>query len=139
MIKAYLVGNLTADPELRSTTSGISVCTFRVACNRRAAGQNAEKQTEFVRVVAWRQLGELCAKYLAKGRKVAVAGQLQTNEYTDKEGNKRTSIEVIADDVEFLTPKGDGGSSYDAAAHTKKDSCDDVGGFTEMDDSQLPF
>ena len=81
MNKAIMIGNLTRDPEVRSTGSGATVCSFRIAVTRRFAGQNGERATDFFDVVAWRQLGELCGRYLAKGRKVAVIGELQTRSY----------------------------------------------------------
>ena len=144
MNKIQLVGNLAGDPELRQTSQGISVCTFRVALNRRIANANGEREADFIPVVAWRGLGENCAKYLTKGRKVAVSGTLQTRNYEDKQGNKRTAFEVVADDVEFLTPRGEGGAAaptgaprYQAPA--ANNGLDDVSGFTEMDDSALPF
>jgi single-strand DNA-binding protein len=142
MNKICLVGNLTMDPELRQTGNGVSVCTFNIAVNRRYANQNGEREADFIPIVTWRGLADNCSRYLAKGRKVAVVGTLQTRRYEDKQGNKRTAFEVVADDVEFLTPKGDGGSGsnggsrYQAASNT---GFDDVSGFSEMDDSQLPF
>lgn len=121
-----LIGNLTAAPELRSTNSGVSVCTFNIAVNRRFANQQGERETDFVPIVVWRGTAESCAKYLAKGSKVAVSGVLQTRRYEDKDGKKRTAFEVVADDVEFLTPKT--GGAVEAPE-----------GFTEMPDSNLPF
>lgn len=139
MNKVFLVGNLGADPELRSTNNGISVCTFRIGVSRRFKDASGETQTDWINIVAWRQLGELCAKYLAKGRKVAVAGSLQSRNYEDKTGAKRVAYEVVADDIEFLTPRGEGStpSSNSGALHDSFDS--DVAGFTEMEDSALPF
>lgn len=139
MNKVFLVGNLGADPELRSTNNGISVCTFRIGVSRRFKDANGETQTDWINIVAWRQLGELCAKYLAKGRKVAVAGALQSRNYEDKTGAKRVAYEVVADDIEFLTPRGEGStpSSSGSSLHETFDS--DVAGFTEMEDSALPF
>lgn len=105
MNKMYLIGNLTADPVLRSTQSGISVCQFTIAVNRRFAGADGQKQTDFFRIVTWRQQAESCAKYLAKGKKVAVVGELQARTYTAKDGTTRMSLDVQADEVEFLSPK----------------------------------
>ena len=99
-----LVGNLASDVELRQTGQGTAVGTFRVAVNRRAANANGEREADFIPVVVWRGLAESCARYLSKGRKVAVHGCLQTRSYEDKEGKKRTAFEVIAGDVEFLSP-----------------------------------
>ena len=105
MNKICIVGNLTRDPELRATGSGISVCTFTVAGNRRFKDQNGEIKTDFSPVVAWRQQGENCAKYLAKGSKVAVCGAIQVRSYEAKDGSKRYATEIVADEVEFLTGK----------------------------------
>lgn len=138
MNKIIIIGNLTRDPELRTTQSGIQVCSFAVAVQRRFADQSGQKVADFIPVVAWRQLGELCSKYLAKGRKVAVEGSLQVRSYDDKDGNKRTAFEIVADDVQFLTPKGDG-EGPSSAPRERKDSFGDVSGFTEMEDSVLPF
>jgi single-strand DNA-binding protein len=99
-----LIGNLTADPEVRSTPSGVTVCSFTIAVNRRFANSEGERQTDFFRINAWRQLGEVCAKHLAKGRKVAVVGELQARMYDAKNGEKRMSLDVAADEVEFLSP-----------------------------------
>lgn len=105
MNKITLIGNLTRDPEVRATPNGITVCTFTIAVNRRFANKDGEKETDFFRINAWRQLGEVCATYLAKGRKVAVVGELQARTYESKDGETRMSLDVQADEVEFLTPK----------------------------------
>ena len=105
MNKIVLIGNLTRDPEARATPNGITVCTFTIAVNRRFANKDGEKETDFFRINAWRQLGEVCAQYLAKGRKVAVVGELQARTYESKDGETRMSLDVQADEVEFLTPK----------------------------------
>ena len=106
MNKLMIIGNLTRDPELRSTQAGIPVCSFTVAVNRRKSS-NAEAgqpEADFFRVAAWRQLGENCSRYLAKGRKVAVVGSVQVSTYTAQDGTTRANMEVNADDVEFLSP-----------------------------------
>jgi single-strand DNA-binding protein len=104
MNRITLIGNLTADPEVRSTPSGVTVCSFTIAVNRRFANSDGERQTDFFRINAWRQLGDVCAKHLAKGRKVAVVGELQARLYDAKNGEKRMSLDVAADEVEFLSP-----------------------------------
>ena len=109
MNKLMIVGNLTRDPELRSTATGLSVCTFLMAVNRRRT-QDGQPEADFFRVTAWRQLGENCAKYLSKGRKVCVIGPVSVSTYKAQDGSTRTSMEVTADDVEFLSPKGEGES-----------------------------
>lgn len=139
MNKITIIGRLTADPELRQTSSNIAVCQFRVAVNRRFSGQNGEKTADFIPVVVWRQLAELCCKYLSKGKQVGVSGSLQTRSYEDKSGNKRYAFEIQADEVEFLTPRSE--SSNDSYQTEQKSNSygGDVVGFTEMDDSDLPF
>lgn len=104
MNKIYLIGNLTKDPETRSTPSGITVCSFTIAVNRRFAEKDGEKVTDFFRINAWRGLGDTCARWLSKGKKVAVLGEMQARLYTDKDGNARMSLDVSADEVEFLSP-----------------------------------
>lgn len=104
MNKLTIIGNLTKAPELRTTQSGLSVCTFTVAVNRRRQ-QEGQPEADFFRVSAWRQLGENCAKYLAKGRKVCVVGPVGINTYTGNDGKTRAQMEVTAEDVEFLSPK----------------------------------
>ena len=105
MNKITLIGNLTADPTLRATQSGTSVCQFTIAVNRRFPGPDGQKQTDFFRINTWRQLAENCNKYLAKGKKVAIVGELQARTYTANDGTTRMSLDVSADEVEFLSPK----------------------------------
>lgn len=135
----FIIGNLTRDPQLRSTLDGIPVCSFTVAVNRRSKGAQAGQQdADFFRVNAWRELGETCAKYLAKGRKVAVTGSVSVSTYTGSDGTTRASMEVRADQVEFLSPKeqyapGTVGA-IDAAAKRDQQT-----GFEQVDDDELPF
>ena len=126
MNKVILIGNLTKDPELRTTGSGTVVATFDIAVSRARKDASGNKVTDFFPIVVWRQLAELCGKYLAKGKKVAVTGELQTRSYETKDGAKRYVTEILADEVEFLTPKD---SANEPAAN----------GFTEINDSELPF
>ena len=107
MNKLTIIGNLTRDPELRVTSQGISVCSFTVAVNRRNA-KEGQPDADFFRVTAWRQLGENCGKFLAKGRKVAVVGMVSVSTYQANDGSTRAQMEVTADDVEFLSPKDQG-------------------------------
>ena len=100
------IGNLTKNCELRTTATGLSVCTFTVAVNRKTKDGN-QPEADFFRVTAWRQLGETCAKYLSKGRKVCVIGPVSVSTYKAQDGSTRASLEVTADDVEFLSPKGE--------------------------------
>ena len=143
MNKLFIIGNLTRDPEMRSTSTGDSVCSFTVAVNRRRAS-NAEAgqpEADFFRVSAWRQLGENCNRYLAKGRKVAVVGAVQVSTYTAQDGTTRASLEVTADDVEFLSPRGEGegGPGRPAEQGMSPSAGGMSGGFVKVDDEELPF
>lgn len=100
--KAILVGNMTADPELKQTQSGISVCSFSIAVNRRFKDQNGNTECDFINIVTWRQQAEFVSKYFKKGNPILVCGQLQTRNYTDNQGNKRYATEVVADEVSFV-------------------------------------
>ena len=104
MNKLTIIGNLVRDPESRVTQNGISVCAFTVAVNRRRQ-QEGQPEADFFRVTAWRQLGENCGRYLAKGRKVCVIGPVSISTYTGNDGQTRANMEVTAEDVEFLSPK----------------------------------
>ena len=143
MNKLFIIGNLTRDPEMRSTSTGDSVCSFTVAVNRRRAS-NAEAgqpEADFFRVSAWRQLGENCNRYLAKGRKVAVVGSVRVSTYTAQDGATRASLEVNADDVEFLSPRGEGegGAGRPAEQSMSPSTGGMSGGFVKVDDEELPF
>lgn len=139
MNKITLIGNLTHDPESRSTPNGVTVCTFTIAVNRKFAPQGGERQTDFFRINAWRQLGENCSRYLAKGRKVAVIGELQARMYEAKDGSTRMSLDVTADEVEFLTPRAqDEGSGYTAAPRLQANP-QDLAGFTDISSDDIPF
>jgi len=105
MNQITLIGNLCSDPQMRTTPNGIAVCTFTVAVNRRQSTEAGSKEADFFRVTAWRQLAENCQRFLAKGRKVAVLGSISLNTYTKKDGTTGASLEVNADQVEFLSPK----------------------------------
>lgn len=102
MNKVILIGNLTKDPELTTTTSGISVCRFTVAVSRRYANSEGERETDFLNVVVWRNLAENCHKFLRKGSKVAVVGNIQTRSYDAQDGTKRYVTEIVAEEVEFV-------------------------------------
>lgn len=104
MNKLTIIGNLTRDPELRTTTSGVNVCSFTVAVNKKNKN-NGEDDADFFRVTAWRGLADICSKYLAKGRKVAVVGSVSVHTYTNNKGETKASLEVNADDVEFLSQR----------------------------------
>lgn len=140
MNKVILIGNLTRDPEMRTTSTGLNVCSFTIAVNRRRSSQGAANQPEadFFRITAWRQLGELCQKYLAKGRKVCVTGSVSVSTYEGKDGTTRASLEVTADDIEFLSSRQeDGEGRAPSGAHGAEQN--NAGGFTQVDEDELPF
>lgn len=139
MNKAFLIGRLTAEPELRTTPNGVSVCTLRIAVNRRFQ----RDVTDFFTVIAWRAMGENCAKYLVKGQQVAVVGEIQIRTY-EKDGVKRYITEIQADDVEFLAkPSGSASGDKGAASQRvpppeKDDEPFEMSGVL-MEDEELPF
>ena len=140
MNKVYMIGRLTNAPEQRQTQNGVAVCTFSMAVNRRS---NREV-TDYFNIVAWRGLAETCAKYLVKGQRVAICGELQTRSYDDKNGTKRYVTEIIADDVEFLDkPASGAGEGFPAqtqkTAQTASDGFAQASGMDEMEISELPF
>ena len=109
-----LMGRLTADPELRHTPNSIAVTTFTIAVNRSYVKQGAERQTDFIDVVAWRNTAEFICRYFKKGQMMAVQGSIQTRTYIDKEGRNRKVFEILADNVYFTESKSVSGNSYEA-------------------------
>ncbi len=134
MNKVLLVGNLTKDPELTTTTNGISVCRFSIAVSRRYVGASGERETDFINIVVWRGQAENCHKYLKKGSKCGIVGTLQTRSYDAQDGSKRYVTEVVADEVEFISTNRnqDGTSREDAPV-------EDVTELKPIDDDSLPF
>lgn len=128
MNRVFLIGNLTRDPELSETNSGISVCRICIAVSRRRTG-DGEPQTDFFNVTAWRGLADNVAKYCKKGNKIAVTGSIQLRQYEANDGTKRTAVDVVAEDVEFLTPK-----PQESEAPKKKPPLEAF-----EDDSDIPF
>ena len=120
MNKVFLIGNLTRDPEISQTNGGVSVCHFAIAVNRPYTSQDGERQTDFFNVTAWRGLADTIARCVKKGSKVAVSGSIQMRNYEDNQGQRRTAVDIIAQDVEFLSPRNQdnsaGGDFYDAPA-----------------------
>ena len=140
MNKVYLIGNLTRDPEMRATQSGISVCNFSIAVNRRVRDAQGNQQTDFFNIVAWRQLADLCGKFLMKGKKVAIVGSIQTRTYEAQDGSKRTAFDIVADEVEFITPMGEAPGTRSSAPSAPVQSYAPADqGFTQVDDDELPF
>ena len=140
MNKLIIIGNLTRDPETRTIASGSTVCSFTVAVNRRRSSQSQNQpEADFFRVSAWNKLGDVCQRYLAKGRKVCVVGSVSVSSYEAKDGGTRFSLDVSADDVEFLSSRSEsqGGGSGFAPSDANNSSQGD--GFKEVDDDDLPF
>ena len=145
MNKIILIGNLTRDPELSATPSGVSVCNFTIAVNRRRGqNENGQQEADFFRITVWRALGESCAKYLAKGRKVCVTGPVSARTYQANDGSTRVQLEVTADDVEFLSSRNDN-QTADAQEQSyqqqERQAMRDemTGGFTAVETDELPF
>ena len=136
MNKVILIGNLADEPKTSMTASGILKCTFRLATQRKYTNQQTgQREADFHSVVVWRQLAELCAKYLAKGRKCAVEGSINYRSYDAKDGSKRYVTEIVADSVEFLSARQQDGQS----AGTQAGMNAQQEGFIPVDDDDLPF
>lgn len=133
MNKITIIGNLTKAPELRSTQAGVSVCGFTVAVNRPRTQNNPDPGADYFNVNAWRQLGENCAKYLEKGRKVCVVGRISLRTW-EKDGKHGASLEVMAEDVEFLSARNAETTTPEAPAPVAES-----GGFTRVETDELPF
>lgn len=131
MNRAIIIGNLTKDPEARVTSQGTSVCSFTVAIN---SGSGDYKRTDYLPVVAWKGLADNCVKFLSKGNKVGVFGKIQTRSYDAQDGSRRYVTEIIADDVEFLTPKGERAEAAGRKEETNYDP-----DFEPLDEEQMPF
>jgi len=130
--RVVLIGRLTKDPELRYSPSGVAVTNFTLAVDRKFKNSEGQKETDFIPIVAFKQLAELCANYLAKGKLCSVDGRIQIRTYNDKEGQKRWQTDVIAEDIHFLSPKDSGNTS-----ETPNSSTSSYG--HEVDDQEIPF
>ena len=140
MNKLTIIGNLTRDPESRTTASGSTVCSFNVAVNRRRTQNSNQPDADFFRVSAWNALGENCQKYLAKGRKVAVVGRVSVSTYQAQDGTTRANLEVMAEDVEFLSSRSDDAAYAPSASAATASQAAANSGFQEVvDDEDLPF
>jgi single-strand DNA-binding protein len=139
MNKVFLIGNLTRDPESRETPSGVTMCRFAIAVQRPYSSQDGERQTDFFECTAWRGLGETIARYTKKGNKVAVSGSIQLRNYEDNQGVKRTAVDIIVQDCEFLTPKSNG--EFDDVADAPRASAPKKKPTLQAmdDDSDIPF
>lgn len=145
-----IMGRLIADPEVRTTQSGTSVCSFRIACDRNFARQGEQRQADFIDIVAWRQQADFVSKYFRKGNMIAIEGSLQSRQYQDKNGNKRTVLEVVANNINFAGSKGSNKSNggyqntpstrpadVEAAPSYSNGEADDFAVIDDTDD--LPF
>ena len=139
MNKVILVGNLTRDPELTETSTGIAVCRFAIAVSRDYANAEGTRETDFFNITVWRGRAENCGKYLKKGNKVAIVGSLQTRSYEDKDGIKRNVTDVVASEVEFLTPKNSQGFEGEEDFEPVVSSRRERPQLEAIDDNQLPF
>lgn len=148
MNRVILVGNLAADPEMRTTQSGITCASFRVAVQRRFANQQGVREADFINCVAWRQTAEFIHKYFIKGNKIGLVGSLQTRSYDAQDGSKRYVTEVLVDEVEFVSPKSEAQNSNPSAGEQgysrqpqqrPEQMRMNTSGFTEVDDDELPF
>lgn len=135
-----LTGRLTADPELKTTQSGISVTSFSVAVNR-PYRTGEEQQTDFINVVAWRKTAEFIAKYFKKGNMIGIEGSIQTRKYTDKNGNNRTAFEVVVNNAQFVESKRDSAASQggEQSASFSNAGADDFSDLSDVSDDDLPF
>lgn len=141
--KVIMIGNLVADPELRQTSSGLAVTTFRIGVARRFAKAGEQPQSDFFDVVAWRQTAEFVTRFFTKGRPILVCGSLQTRQWTDQNGGKRISYEIVADECSFVDKKADAGAPvHDAPVNEMPNysSPKAEGSFEELSaDDELPF
>lgn len=132
MNKCILIGNLARDPELSTTTNGVPVCRFSIAVSRRFSNADGEREVDFLNIVVWRNIGENCHKFLKKGSKVGIVGNIQTRSYDATDGSKRYVTEIVAEEVEFLSTR-----SQDE--QQTKSSGDEVAKLQPIDDDGLPF
>ena len=138
MNKVYLIGNLTRDPEMSETPSGVPFCRLGLAVNRPYAGSDGERATDLFNITGWRTHAENCGRYLKKGSKVAVVGSLQNRSYEDKDGNKRTVTDIVASEVEFLSVRNQGEGSSDDTSHAAPRAVERPT-LQQVDDDELPF
>lgn len=131
MNKVILIGNLTRDPEFAQTSNNVPYLKMSIAVSRKFANANGERETDFFNVVAWRGLAENCAKYLSKGKKISVVGNLQNRSYEDSQGNKRQVTEIMAEEIEFLSPVGEGTQRQQEQPSKSN--------LTPVEDDDLPF
>lgn len=152
MNHVYIIGNLTADPKTATTAAGKQVTNFTVAVNRRQSAKAGQQDADYFRVAAWEKLGEICAQYLSKGKKIAVAGSIRAGAYTNSQGQAVGTLELWAEEVEFLSPRQETAAppspapatSWDVGhggqpAYQQPSMISDKSGFVQVDDEELPF
>jgi len=132
MNKLIIIGNLTREPETNTTNNGKTVCNFTVAVNRKNKIEG-QPEADFFRVAAWGKTGEICQNYLTKGRKVCVVGSVSSRAFLDKENNPKSSLDVFAESVEFLSPANNGDGQKETA------QAPSAGGFTAVETDEMPF
>lgn len=130
MIKILFIGRLTRDVDMKTTPNGVQVASFTVAVDRKQKNKDGEKVSEFYNCVAWRQLAEVCSKFLSKGKKVYIEGEPQPRLYTAKDGSTKMSLDVQVENVEFLSPKSESSEEHPSA---------DANGFTDVQSDDIPF
>ena len=144
MNRINILGNITKDIELKETGSGIKYTRFNIAVNRNYKNEAGEYDTDFFNVVAWRKTAEIISEYFKKGSRIAISGKLQTSKYTDKDGNERTSVEIVAEDIDFIDKKGEISTNEEDKTTEKEKSMDDevfaeFGESIEISDDEINF
>lgn len=139
MNKVLLIGNLTKDPELSTTTNGISLCKFTLAVPRKYTSNSGEREADFLPIVVWRGQADNCYKYLKKGSKCSITGTIQTRVYDTPDGSRRYMTEIVAEEVEFISTKNGGFDDADEEVESKPSSNSVVNKFEPIDDDNLPF
>lgn len=143
MNRVCLIGRLTRDPELRTSTSGISQTTFTIAVNRRTTNEDGERQADFINCIAWRGIAETIAKYFVKGKEIGIDGHIQTGSYDAFDGTKRYTTDVIVDFFDFIGSKEtqvqEREKEQDIVKEDVEDPWKDMGDIVELDSSELPF
>ncbi len=139
MNKIILIGNLTRDPESNTTQGGVNFTRFTIAVNRPFTNSSGERVADYFDIICWRMLAERCAKYLFKGSKVGITGSVQRRQYEDRDGIKRTSFDVVADEVEFLTPKNTPSSPREPSMGYVPEEPHGISEMQPVDNDDLPF
>lgn len=137
MNKVLLIGNLTKDPELSTTTNGVSLCKFTLAVPRKYTSNSGEREADFLPIVVWRGQADNCYKYLKKGSKCSITGTIQTRVYDTPDGSRRYMTEIVAEEVEFISTRNTGSDDIDGEPEAKP--ADVVNKFEPIDDDNLPF